>query len=83
MESKRGEADLNPWSLEYLASQQDEKSARESFVPIYEADTDDPSEISARMEPYFWDPVSVQLDADGRAYVLESLRYRFQIFERE
>ena len=82
LESKRGEADLNPWSVEYLASQSDERRARESFVPVYEPDTDDPSEVSARMEPYFWDPVSVELDAEGRVYVLETGRYRFQIFER-
>ncbi len=82
LETKRGEADLNPWSIEYLASQDDERSARESYVPVYEPDTGDPSEISARMEPYLWDPVSVELDEEGRVYVLETGRHRFQIFER-
>mgnify|MGYP002413487203 FL=1 len=42
----------------------------------------DPSEVSARMEPYFWDPVAVELDEEGRVYVLETGRHRFQIFER-
>ena len=82
LETKRGEADLNPWSVEYLASQDDERKARESFVPVYKADTEDPSEVSARMEPYFWDPVAVELDQDGTVYVLETGRHRFQIFER-
>ena len=82
MDSKRGEADLSPWSVEYLESQDDERKARESFVPVYDADTMDPSEISARMEPYFWDPVAVELDEEGRVYVLETGRHRFQIFER-
>ena len=82
LETKRGEADLNPWSIEYLASQDDERNARESYVPVYEPDTGDPSEISARMEPYLWDPVSVELDEEGRVYVLETGRHRFQIFER-
>ena len=80
--TKRGEADLNHWSVEYLASQDDERNARESYVPVYQPDTGDPSEISARMEPYLWDPVSVELDEEGRVYVLETGRHRFQIFER-
>jgi DNA-binding beta-propeller fold protein YncE len=82
LETKRGEADLNPWSMEYLSSQDDERKARESFIPVYKADTEDPSEVSARMEPYFWDPVAVELDQDGTVYVLETGRHRFQIFER-
>ena len=82
LEVQRGEADLNPWSIEYLSSQDDERMARESFIPVYEPDTEDPSEISARMEPYLWDPVSVQLDEEGRVYVLETGRHRFQIFEK-
>ena len=82
LETKRGEADLNPWSVEYLSSQDDERKARESFVPVYQADTEDPSEVSARMEPYFWDPVAVELDQDGTVYLLETGRHRFQVFER-
>ena len=82
LETKRGEADLNPLSVEYLSSQDDERKARESFVPVYQADTEDPSEVSARMEPYFWDPVAVELDQDGAVYVLETGRHRFQVFER-
>ena len=59
------------------ASKHEITNAIESFlngVPI--------SEISARMEPYFWDPVAVELDEEGRVYVLETGRHRFQIFER-
>ena len=82
LDTQRGEADLNPWAVEYLASQADESRARETFVPVYEPDTDDPHEISARMEPYFWDPAAVELDQDGRVYVVETGRHRFQIFER-
>ena len=82
LDSHRGAADLNPWCIEYFDSQADERRARESFVPVYVPDIDDESEISARMEPYLWDPVDVQLDEDGRIYVLETGRHRFQIFER-
>jgi DNA-binding beta-propeller fold protein YncE len=82
LDSKRGEADLNPWVLEYFEAQQDEKRARQSYVPVYDVDTDDVNEISARIEPYFWDPCAVTLDDEGRVYVLETCRHRFQVFER-
>jgi DNA-binding beta-propeller fold protein YncE len=78
----RGEAQLNPWALEYLDAQQDENRARQSYKPVYDVDTDDPTEVSARIEPYFWDPVTVALDDEDRAYVLETCRHRFQIYER-
>ena len=78
----RGEADLNEWALEYFESQQDEKRARSSYVPVFETDTEDVREISARIEPYFWDPCSIMVDGDGRVYILETCRHRFQIFER-
>ena len=77
----RGEADLNPWALEYFEAQQDEKRARSTFVPVFETDTDDVREISARIEPFFWDPCAVILDKEERVYVLETCRHRFQIFE--
>ena len=78
----RGEATPNPWAQEYLEAQADEKAARASFVPVFEVDTDDLSEVSARIEPYFWDPVAVVLDDEDRVYVLETCRHRFQIYER-
>ena len=77
----RGEADLNPWALEYFEAQQDEKRARSTFVPVFETDTDDVREISSRIEPFFWDPCAVILDKEERVYVLETCRHRFQIFE--
>ena len=82
LDSQRGEAGLNPWVTEYFDAQKDERDARSSFVPIYDVDTDDVHEISARLEPYFWDPCTVILDDKGRVYVLETCRHRFQVFER-
>ena len=81
LDSHRGAAHLNPWSVEYLSSQDDERAARQSFVPVYNPDTDDQHEISARMEPYLWDPVAVELDDEGKVYVVETGRHRFQMFE--
>ncbi len=77
----RGEAHLGVWAQEYITAQKDEERARSSYVPVFEVDTDDINEESARIEPYFWDPVAVAVDAEGRGYVLETGRHRFQIYE--
>lgn len=78
----RGQATLSLWSREYFDSQADEKAARATFAEYFDVDTDDPHEVSARIEPYFWDPVAVSLDGNGGVYVLETCRHRFQIYER-
>ena len=78
----RGQATLSPWAQEYLEANADELRARETYAPVYEVDTDDPNETSARIEPYFWDPVAVKLDAEERLYVLETGRHRFQVYQR-
>ncbi len=82
IEQLQGEATLSLWSREYLDSQADEARARSTFEPFFEVDTDNQSEVSARIEPYFWDPVDVALDAEDRVYVLETCRHRFQIYEK-
>ena len=78
----RGEGTLSVWAQEYLEAQEDENAARAKFAPVFEVDTDDPHEVSARIEPYFWDPVTVVVDDEDRAYVLETSRHRFQIYGR-
>ncbi len=78
----QGEATLSKWSEEYLDSQQDEFRARSTFQEYFDVDTDDKSEIAARIEPYFWDPVTVAIDKADRSYVLETCRHRFQVYER-
>ena len=62
----QGEATLSKWSEEYLDAQQDEFRARSTFEPYFEVDTDDKAEIAARIEPYFWDPVTVAVDKENR-----------------
>ncbi len=80
LEQLKGEATLSKWSVEYLDAQQDEFRARSVYEPYFEVDTDDKNEIAARIEPYFWDPVSVVVDRDDRVYVLETCRHRFQVY---
>lgn len=78
----RGNATLSPWAQEYLEANSDEREARSTFVPVFKVDTDDPHETSARIEPYFWDPVAVVLDQQERLYVLETGRHRFQVYRK-
>ena len=81
LEQLKGEATLSKWSVEYLDAQQDELKARSVYEPYFEVDTEDKNEIAARIEPYFWDPVSVVVDNDDRLYVLETCRHRFQVYQ--
>jgi hypothetical protein len=82
MEILQGQATLSKWAQEYFDAQQDEMRARSTFQEVFKVDTDDKHEIAARIEPYFWDPVSVVVDNDDQLYVLETNRHRFQIYER-
>ena len=82
VQSIRGNAILGAWAVEYLEANADELEARSKFVPVFGVDTNDPSETSARIEPYFWDPVRVALDDQERVYVLETGRHRFQVYEK-
>lgn len=78
----RGQATVSPWAKEYLEANADELRARATFDPYVEVDTDDPHEVSARVEAYFWDPIAVEIDPDGRLLVADSLRHRIQAYQR-
>ena len=78
----RGDAILGDWAVEYLNANADELDARSRFVPVFETDTEDANEVSARIEPYFWDPSRVALDDQERVYILETSRHRFQVYEK-
>ena len=80
--SIRGAAELSVWAAEYIDANADEKEARSTFTPYPELDVDDPHEVSARTEPYFWDPVSVAIYDETRLLVLETGRHRFQVWEK-
>lgn len=81
--SLRGQATLSPWAQQYLEANLDELRARENYVSVYPVDTDEPDEISARIESYFWDPVAITLDTQERLYVLETGRDRFQVYQKD
>ena len=80
----RGQATLSQWADEFYEANPDEKLARDEsvLVPPLDPEVDTPYEESARIEPYFWGPVSVKLDGEDRLYVTESSRHRIQVFEK-
>ena len=80
----RGEATLSRWAHEFFEANDDEKAARDRTEPVTELgpEVTTPHEESARIEQYFWGPVSVKLDREGRLYVTETNRHRIQVFQR-
>ena len=84
LEKLRGQATLSKWAEEFYEANSDEWEARQNanimVTPGPEVTT--PHGESARVEPYFWGPISVKLDRQGRLYVTESNRHRIQIYEK-
>ncbi len=82
--NERGRATISKWGTEFLDASSDEKRARElsDLLPELPPHLNTPYLVSSQTEPYFWGPASVNVDSDGRLYVTESARHRFQIFYR-
>ncbi len=80
----KGEATTSKWGEEYLASNPEEKVERDvsNLIPELPAHLNTPYHISSQTEPYFWGPVSVSLDHEGRLYVTETNRHRFQVYQK-
>ena len=81
LQSLRGEASMTKWGREYLDANDDESRARESYSPYIETDAETAHEESARVEPYFWNPIGIEADDEGRVYVVDAARHRFQVYE--
>jgi DNA-binding beta-propeller fold protein YncE len=81
----RGESGLSKWGESYFIANQDELEERRkanlepelSLSPI-----DDLREESASIEKFFWGPISVKVDDQGRLYVVESCRHRIQVYRK-
>ena len=82
IQSIRGEATLSKWAEEFMEANRAEAAARAAsdLRPRLADDVDTPYEESARIEHYFWGPVSVKLDREGRLYVTETNRHRVQVY---
>lgn len=80
----RGEATLSKWAEDYFASNPEEKAVRDqaNLFPELPEHLRTPYHISSQTEPYFWGPVAVSLDREGRLYVTEANRHRFQVYQK-
>ena len=80
----RGQATLSKWAMDYFSSNPDEWEVRQ----IADLEPESLPEhlqsayhTSSQVEPYFWGPVAVRFDTQGRLYVVETNRHRFQVYQ--
>ena len=84
----RGESGLSTWTDNYWRSNADEYEERlkANLEPVLEPMPDQYTyvrEQSAHVEKLFWGPTSVKVDDQGRVCVVESCRYRVQVYVKE
>ena len=79
----RGQATVSKWAEDFFAANPDEWNTRlmANLTPDLPPHLDNPYMESSQTDLYFWQPTSVALDHEGRLYVAESRRHRFQIYE--
>ena len=79
-----GDATTSAWAEDYLAANPDESAARRAanLAPVVSPWRDHHRETSARVEARFWGPTSVNVDAQGRIYVVDSCRHRVQVYRK-
>ncbi len=84
LDIERGQATLSAWTTDFFESNPDERDTRAiaNMYPELPDHLSEPYLASSQTEPYFWEPVSVHVDAESRFYVTESRRHRFQVYKR-
>jgi DNA-binding beta-propeller fold protein YncE len=80
----RGQATLSRWAEEFFAVNPDERETRamSNLFPDLPPHLRSPHHVSSQTEAYFWGPVSVRLDHQGRLFVTEANRHRIQVYQR-
>ena len=83
VEKLRGQAALSRWADTWheRVPEVKERRDRANLHPDLPSGLT-PHQVSAQTESYFWGPVSVKLDVQGRLYVVESSRHRIQVYQR-
>ena len=81
----RGQGTVSKWAEDYYSSNPEEWELRQISDMVPEdlpEHFQTPYHTSSQVEPYFWGPVAVRLDGDGRMYVVETNRHRFQVYQK-
>jgi DNA-binding beta-propeller fold protein YncE len=81
----RGEAGLSKWTEGYFNANQEEFAVRlkADLEPnLHLSSTADPRQESASIEKLFWGPTAVKVDDQGRIYVVDSCRFRIQVYHK-
>ncbi len=81
----RGQATVSKWAEDYYSSNPEEWELRQISDLVPEdlpEHLQTPYHTSSQVEPYFWGPVAVRLDANDRMYVVETNRHRFQVYRK-
>ena len=81
----RGESGLSKWADDYFVPNKDELEEREKadLEPELDLSSENFARAeSANIEKLFWGPTSIVADAEGRIFVVESARYRIQVYQK-
>ena len=81
----RGESGISKWGLEYFEANAEELHERRKSDMEPELGTlarGSLREESASIEKLFWGPTAVNVDDEGRLFVVESCRFRIQVYQR-
>ncbi|MCH7652929.1 MAG: NHL repeat-containing protein [Chloroflexi bacterium] len=78
----RGESGLSKWSDDYFHANQEELAERKKadMDLALESTQSTPRQQSASVEKLLWGPTSIKFDSDGNVYVVESCRFRIQVY---
>ncbi len=81
----RGESGISKWGYEYFSANTEELEERQKsdMEPELDLPSHDYSrEESANIEKLFWGPTSVKVDSKGSLYIVESCRFRIQVYQK-
>ena len=83
----RGQSGYSKWAQDWFISNQDllEERDNANLQPPVQANPwgSFVRDESANVESLLWGPTAVKLDAEGRLFIVDSLRHRIQVYERQ